>query len=236
MNMEDLLRGLVDRLKAAYGDELHSVVLYGSAASGDYHEKHSDLNVLCVLSRVGLSELERAEEPLRWWLKRGQPAPLLMSAEEIQDGADVFAIEFLDIKENYRLLHGTDVVADIQVNTGRHRDQLEHELRSRLLRLRKRFLETQHDAKAVTELMLDSLPTFATLFRHALLLAGFPAPIKKQEIFRAAAEHFQVGPAPFEPLLQVRQGTRQLAAGEVRAWFKAYLQGITKMCEIVDRE
>lgn len=232
--MEDLLCELTERLKAAYGEDLLSVVLYGSAASGDYHEKHSDLNVLCVLKQVGLAELERAAEPLQWWIKKGQPAPLVLSAEEIRDGSDVFPIEFLDIRESYRVLHGTDLVASIEVNTANHRQQLEHELRSRLLRLRKRFLETQHDDKAVTRLMLESLPTFAALFRHALLRAGFPAPILKHDIFRVVAERFRVGPAPFEPLLEVREGKRQLAGAEVRAWFESYLAGITRMTEVVD--
>src|SRR5712692_4907223 len=233
--MEDLLSGLVDRLKTAYGPDLLSVVLYGSAASHDYHEKHSDLNVLCVLQQVGVPELEKAGEALQWWIKRGQPAPLLLSAEEIADGCDVFPIEFLDMKEHYRLLHGADVVADIQVDTAQHRVQLEHELRSRLLRLRKRYLESRHDSKAVTALMLDSLPTFATLFRHALLLSGFPAPARKHEIFHAVAEHFQVGPAPFESLLKIRRGARKASPAEVHAWFESYLAGITKMSEVVDK-
>ena len=232
--MDQLLNDLVDRLKAAYGEDLLSVVLYGSAASGDFHRKHSDLNVLCVLKQVELAELERGAELFRWWMKKDQPPPLLLSAEEIRDGSDVFPIEFLDIRENYRLLHGADLVASIEVNTANHRRQVEHELRSRLLRLRKRFLETQHDTKAVTQLMIESLSTFATLFRHALLLAGFPAPIKKHEIFRAVAEHFHVGPAPFEPLLEVREGMRRLTAAEVRPWFESYLAGITIMSEVVD--
>ena len=233
--MQDLLNGLVEKLKAAYGSDLLCAVLYGSAASGDYHEEHSDLNVLCVLNQVGLAELEKAGAALQWWMKRGQPAPLLLSVEEIRDGSDAFPIEFLDIKENYRLLHGTDLVAEIQVDTSQHRVQLEHELRSRLLRLRKRFLESQHDSKAVAALMLDSLPTFATLFRHTLLLAGFPAPIKKDEIFRAVAEHFHVGPAPFQSLLEIRKGTRKPSAQEVHSWFESYLAGITRMSEIVDK-
>ena len=232
--MEDLLQEFVERVKKAYGDDLLSVVLYGSAASGDYHEKHSDLNVLCVLRRVSLAELERAAPVLQWWMKQGQPPPLMLSAEEIEDASDVFPIEFLDIKENYRLLHGADLVAGMRIDTRQHREQLEHELRSRLLRLRKRFLETQHDSKAVSQLMIESLATFATLFRHALLIAGFSAPIKKQEIFRAAAERFQVGPTPFVDLLEVRQGTRKLAPGEARSWFESYLAGVTRMSEIVD--
>ncbi|MBI3694531.1 MAG: nucleotidyltransferase domain-containing protein, partial [Acidobacteria bacterium] len=198
--MEDLLQEFVERVKKAYGDDLLSVVLYGSAASGDYHEKHSDLNVLCILRRVELAELERAAPLLQWWMKRGQPPPLLLSDEEIEDASDVFPIEFLDIQENYRLLYGADLVKQMRIDTRQHREQLEHELRSRLLRLRKRFLETQHDSKAVSQLMIDSLASFATLFRHALLVAGFPAPISKQEIFRAAAERFQVGPTPFAEL------------------------------------
>ncbi len=233
--MADLLDGLVERLKKTYGDDLLSVALYGSAATGDYHQNHSDLNVLCVLRRVGVAELRRGLEPLRWWLRQGQTAPLLLSAEEIRSGSDAFPIEFLDIRENYRLLHGADLVAEMTVNTAHHRRQLEHELRSRLLRLRKRFLETQLDPRAVRQLMLDSLSTFATLFRHALLLAGAAAPSKKQEIFRAAAERFQVGPEPFVPLLEVRQGGRRLADREVLDWFESYLAGITKMSEVVDR-
>ncbi len=232
--MEDLLSGLVDRLRTACGADLISVVLYGSAASHDYHEKHSDLNVLCVLKQVGLAELEKAGEALQWWMKRGQPAPLLLSSEELEDGCDVFPIEFIDIQDNYRVLHGADVVAGIQINTAQHRVQLEHELRSRLLRLRKRYLESRHDSKEVTALMLDSLPTFATLFRHALLLAGFPAPTRKHEIFHAVAEQFQVGPAPFESLLEIRRGSRKASPAEVHAWFESYLDGITRMSEVVD--
>jgi predicted nucleotidyltransferase len=233
--MDHLLDELVPKLKAAYGTDLLSVVLYGSAASGDYHEKHSDLNVLCVLRQVGLAELEKAEPALRWWVKGGQPAPLLMSEEEIRDAADVFPIEFLDIKEHYRVLDGADLVTGIDVSLAQHRVQLEHELRSRLLRLRKKFLETQHDSKAVARLMLDALPTFSTLFRHALLVAGVAAPTRKHEIFRAAAERFGVGPAPFDALLEVRRGTRKLSDGEVRASFEAYLTAVTKMAELVDQ-
>jgi predicted nucleotidyltransferase len=233
--MEDQLRELVNRLQAAYGADLLSIVLYGSAASSDYHEKHSDLNVLCVLKQIGLPELERAGDAVRWWMKQGQPPPLLMSAEEIHDAADVFPIEFLDIKESYRVLDGADLVAGIQVDTTQHRVQLEHELRARLLRLRKRYLESRHDSGSVRLLMLDSLPTFATLFRHALLLAGFPAPVKKQEIFRAAAEHFHVGPEPFAGLLEVRKGRLRVNDAEVREWFAAYLAAITRMSEIVDK-
>ncbi len=234
MSIDEQLQQLVERLAAALGDDLLAVVLYGSAARGEYHEKHSDLNVLCILRQVGLGELERVAKPLQWWLKSGQTAPLLLSEEEIRDASDVFPIEFLDIRAAYRVLHGPDLVAAMELNTVNHRRQLEHEIRSRLLRLRRRFLETQHDDKAVAGLMLDSLPTFATLFRHALLVAGFEAPLKKPDIFREVAQRFQIGPSPFDALLEVRAGARQIQPAEARSWFDSYLTAVTRLAEIVD--
>jgi predicted nucleotidyltransferase len=235
MNTEALLQGLVERLRAAFGEDLASMVLYGSAATGEFHEKHSDLNVLGVLRQVGLTELERAAEPVGWWLKQGQPAPVLLSVEEVERGSDAFPIEFLDMRASYRLLHGADLLQGIEIHTDFHRRQVEHELRSRLLRLRKRFLETQHDNQALARLMLESLPTFAALFRHALLLAGTPAPLRKHDIFQQAAERFGLDPEPFERLLEVREGNRSLPPTEAHAWFGAYLAEITRLSAAVDR-
>jgi predicted nucleotidyltransferase len=234
MSIDDPLRELVGSLSKALHGDLLAVVLYGSAARGEYHERHSDLNVLCILRQVGARELELVAAPLRAWVRKGQPAPLFLSEEEVRGACDVFPIEFLDLRDGYRLLYGEDLVASIQVNTANHRRQLEHELRSRVLRLRRRFLETHHDNKVVCRLMLDSLSTFAALFRHALIAAGFEAPLQKAEIFRAAAERFGIGPAPFDALLEVRTGARKLDPAEVRGWFNAYLDGVTRLARRVD--
>ena len=57
--MEAKLSELVGRLKSAAADNLKAVVLYGSAATGEFLEKHSDLNILCLVERAGSSDLER---------------------------------------------------------------------------------------------------------------------------------------------------------------------------------
>ena len=134
--MEKLLNELVDRLRRDYGETLISVILYGSAASGEFHEKFSDLNVLVVLKQLGVRELALGRETVRWWQKQKQPLPLLLAREEIENSSDVFPVEFLDIQHNHRLLHGEDVVAKFSFDTHDHRRQVEHELRAALLRLR----------------------------------------------------------------------------------------------------
>ncbi len=49
--MQKDLDQLVSRLIKAHGSDLVSVVLYGSAASGDRQADFSDINILCVLTR-----------------------------------------------------------------------------------------------------------------------------------------------------------------------------------------
>ncbi len=232
---EKLLDEFAGRLTSALGGNLVSVVLYGSAVTGDFREKVSDLNILCVLKQLGLAELEAADPPVDWWMKKKQPAPVLLSLEEVTNAHDAFAIEFLDIRAAYRVLHGSDVIATIEVDPAHHRYQVEHELRSRLLRLRERYLALQNDRRAVVELMVDSLPTFATLFRHALALSGGIAPVKKREIFQEAASRFGVSKSPFDTLLDVREGTRRLQDSEIRSVFAEYLQQISRTVEYVDR-
>ncbi len=233
--MEKLLQGLVEHLKSAYGDDLVSVVLYGSAVTGEYHEKYSDLNVLCVLKSVGLEDLEKGGQAVRWWRKQKQPLPLLLSREGVENSHDAFPIEFMDIQRSHRILFGEDVVAAIDVKTHHHRRQVEHELRSGLLRLRERYLDLQSSKKDVARLMLDSLPTFSTLFRHALILGGVAAPAKKREIFLAAASRFSISAEPFLTLLETREGKRKLANEEIRLLFGAYLTEITRMTTAVDK-
>ena len=232
---EKLLDDFVARLRDTLSGNLVSVVLYGSAVTGDFQEARSDLNVLCVLERVDVAALEQGEAAIDWWMKKKQPAPVLLSLEEIRNAHDAFAIEFLDIRAAYRILHGNDVIEAIQVDPAHHRHQVEHELRSRLLRLRGRYLALQKDRREVVGLMTDSIPTFATLFRHVLLLSGSEGPLKKREIFQAAAARFGIASAPFETLLDVRENQRRLTDSEIRSVFEEYLRQITKAAEHIDR-
>jgi predicted nucleotidyltransferase len=79
MNTEKLLAELVERLLKTYSRDLRSVVLYGSAATGDFHQKHSDLNVLCVVRALDVEKLEKYEPIANWWRGAAGSAPLLLS-------------------------------------------------------------------------------------------------------------------------------------------------------------
>jgi hypothetical protein len=233
--MDDLLRELTRRMTRDLGDTLASLILYGSAAAGDYDADCSDLNVLAVLKQIGPAELEQVYSTVDWWMRKKQPAPVLLSMDEIENGADAFAIEFYDIRQAYRVLHGDDVIARMDIDSSHHRHQVEHELRSRLLRLRSRYLALQKDRKALIALLCDSFPSFATLLRHAALLAGGAPRMKKREAIAEAAARLGINAAPFEQIITVRIGDRKLPDAEIAPLFEAYLKQIETAARFVDR-
>src|SRR5882724_4386812 len=207
--MEAKLKELVDRLHAAAKDNLQAVALYGSAATGEFHEGHSDLNVLCLVARAGSTELEALHGVAEWWIKKGNHPPLLFTREELNRSADVFAIEFLDMKSRHRILFGDDFLTTLEVPLQLHRSQVERELRTNWLRLRQAIVAAPPDEKSHLDLMTQSLSTFCALLRHALFALGQPMPTTKREAVAAAATLTAADPIAFQALLDLREGKRK---------------------------
>lgn len=212
MSTQKLLDELNEKLKKAYGDNLHSLVLYGSAAVGEHNEQFSDLNVLCVLGSITSKELSAAEPVVRWWREKENPAPLFLTEEEIRNSADCFPMEFHDIKDHGRVLHGADLISTIDIVDRDYRAQVEHELRSKLLRLRQKAAGVMLEQPLLLRLMTDSVSTFCVLFRHSLALVGEPRKAAKREILEQARARFGIDPSPFTTLLDLRDGTIKASA------------------------
>jgi predicted nucleotidyltransferase len=224
--MEKLLSQLVEKLQKAYGERLISVVLYGSAAGGDHQPKFSDINVLCVFAAIAPRELAACEEISRWWRERGNAALLLMTESEVSESADCFAVEFTGIQRCHRLLYGKDVVSGLAIGRQFYRAQVERELRAKLLRLRQKAAAIMSQPDLLRRLLLDSVSTFCVLFRHALALRGVDAPQTRRAVMALAREHFQIDAAPFEKLLDVREGRIKAREADPVALLGPYFEGV----------
>src|SRR5215469_2347768 len=235
MPMPDSLNQLVEKLRKALGDHLISVVLYGSAATGDHREKFSDYNVLCVLTGIAPQQLRATEPIFRWWRELGNPAPLLLTEREVADSTDCFPIEFHDIRDHHRILHGPDLVSNLTIDNAHYRGQVEHELRAKLLRLRQKASGILSDKDVLRRLLVDSVSTFCVLFRHALILRGEEAPVRKREIVGMTRESFGIDGEPFELLLDLRDRKQGAKVDEPEALLARCMREIEKVIEIVDR-
>jgi predicted nucleotidyltransferase len=232
--MEEKLQELVDRLKQAQHERLLSVVLYGSAAAGEHKEHFSDINVLCVLTRVTPAELADAEPIFKWWREQGNPSPLLLSEEELRTSTDCFPIEFRDMQERRRVLFGPDLIQNLVIEETFYRAQVEMELRAKLLRLRQKAAEVLTDKPALLRLMIDSAPNFLVLARHALLLSEQPSGWTKREIVRHLPD-IGVDGTPFDTLLDLRDQSKLAKDVDPETLFAAYLGSIQALVQHVDR-
>ena len=226
----------MDKLVKAHGDNLVSVILYGSSAEPEARDRLSDYNVLAVLREVTTDALMRSEPAFRWWREMKNPAPVLMSTEEVRTSGDSFPLEFSDIRERRRVLHGTDVFTDIQIEDRFYRAQLEHELRAKMLRLRQKAAGVLTERDLLMRLLCESVSTFCVLFRHALRLTGHEPVYAKAAVIAAAARQFGIAAEPFETVLAVREGKRKVTdIAEPRALFTNYLEQICRVVTAVDQ-
>lgn len=225
---------LTERATKTFGDRLVSLILYGSGARGD-HDQFSDLNILCVLNRLTPRELELAEPIFRWWRSLDNPAPLLLTLDEVNSSTDCFPIEFHDIQEIHRILAGTDIVATLAIDDVFYRGRVEFEVRSKLLRLRQKAAGVLPDPELLLKLMSESVSTFLTLGRHVLRLAAHPAPACKREVAGAMEKALGIDPTTFYTLLDLREGKIKARNVDANATFALYLQQIETLVASVDR-
>lgn len=228
------LTALVEKLKGSVGGNLRSVVLYGSAASSEFSAKHSDVNILCLLNRVDVDGLARIHEAARGWMKKGHPAPLVFTLEELRRSADIYAVELLEIKNNRRVLFGEDVFDAFETPLHLYRQQVERELRHSLIRLRQGYVLAAGNHKAVMSLMVKSFSTFGLLFRHALIAMGEEAPASKQEAIERLSALLGFSTTSFRELAGVRNGGRRSKDLDARLIFRDYLESLTRAVDAID--
>jgi hypothetical protein len=233
--VQEALGGLIDDLRATHGDNLASVVLYGSAAAGDHIELRSDYNLLIALHRITPEDLRLAQAPMREWQRIGHPLPVYFTVEELSDAGDVFPIEFHQMAKARIVLFGKDPFEFVQLSDANLRHQTEYELRSKVIQLRRLYIPASVSIEKLCELMSDSLASFAALFRAVLLLHGKDAPVSKPDCVRATVQLLRLDAEPFEKIFEFRASdSLPRSESEANAIFGSYMFQIEQVVEAVD--
>jgi hypothetical protein len=230
MVAEKQIAEFLSRIRHAAGENLQSVILYGSGADGEFHPDYSNVNLLCVLRETSFAVLNELAPAVKWWTRQKHHVPLLLTHEELKRSADVFSIELLDMRQQYRVLYGDDVLQGLTIPMRFHRAQLEYELREKTILLRERMLLARGSKNRLWELLLGSLSTFVTLFRHTLVAVGDSAPRSKREAIQALASRVPLDPSAFLQLLDIREkkvDRKQLDVSDIASRYLAAVQQVT---------
>jgi len=226
----------IDDLRQSHGRNLVSVILYGSAAAGDFVKRRSDYNILIALQKITPQDLRNAHGSVREWQKMGHPVPVYFTVSELQNSADVFPIEFLQMETARKVIYGRDVLDGLTISRRFLRHQVEYELRSKLIRLRRQYIPASTSVDGLTRLMSQSLSSFAALFRAVLSLKGVEAPARKHEVVALTAQNLGIDFFPFEKIFNIREDNFAFNLDEVAAnqLFAEYLEQIEKVIDSVD--
>lgn len=227
---------LVERLRQAHGDNLLAVVVYGSAASGAHRlEKPRDVNVLVLMRSLMLADLERQGPIGQEWARSGNPPPLTLTEDEWSDSADIFPMEYADVLEHHRVIHGSLPAEDRVIDREHLRLQLEQQVMGKLIQLRQGAMGAAGKRGAVLELLEASLSTFMVLFRAAVRLHGHRPPFSNEELCQRVAELCGLDASPFVRVVRHKRGDARLSATDAPALLDRYLAETERLKAHIDQ-
>jgi predicted nucleotidyltransferase len=234
-SLEKAIDSFKDDCHQTYGDDLVSVIIYGSAASGEYVAGHSDLNFLVVLRKADSSQLEKSFKFIGRWRKLDIVAPLILDQSYIRASTDVFPMEFLDMKENHKLVYGEDILSGLDISPNNLRLQCEQEIKGKMIRLRQIFLEVSGDPAKLHPVMVDSLSSMVVIMRNLLRLKGLTPPIKKEAVIGEVEINLGVSLKATREVYRWKRDKVKPPKGEVLELYRNYLSEVERLGEVVDR-
>lgn len=218
-------------LQEAFGNNLHSVVVYGSYVAGNFTPGVSDVNVLVLLTDPAPRSLHALSRKSHRFLSRHNVTPLVLSVREFQNSADVFPVEYLDILARHTVLYGEDILGTMTISRANLRHELEHQLRGSLVSLRQLVIASRGQKRALGRRLKAWYGQMAALFRGLLRLAGADdVPLDPAVLLSRMNEVYGLTPGPFTELLEFRGGAKK----DPEALLEQVLVRLSELVRIVD--
>jgi len=208
--MENEVKQILD----FYKNNIISLYLYGSYAVNDQIEGISDYNFFLVLKNYHFSKELSLKFP-----------PFIFTRDELFSSIDTFPIELLDIKERGLLLFGENILSDIEINESDLRDQIERELKEKLVNFR-RILNTYD--KHIPNFLFRTYKSLTPILRAILYLNKLDRPKKRIYIYYQISKHFDLD---YHLFLKIEETIRNYSIENLNEFafqFYEFLEKISK--------
>lgn len=223
---------LLNKLEEAFRGDLVSVALYGSAASGEFVANRSNLNLLVILKDLGAGALKKGAQVMA---KFPDFLPLFLTEGYINSSSDVFPIEFLDMKENYTLIYGRDMLKDLKVELLNLRFQCEQEIKIKLISLRQLYFKSAGDKRLLLYALLKSFTSSLHILRNVLRLKGTAPPYKKELIITELGKLIPIDLLLWGRILAVKNKRERLNKAGIDRLFLNFIEELQKAAGFVDK-
>lgn len=210
------LDDFISNLKKILGDNLITVLIFGSQAFVEPEKLKSNINLMIVLEHLSSDDLKQISKPVQKWVKAKNPIPIIMGKSEWYSSFDVYALEYLDIKEKYRLLYGEDLTKDINVDKHYLRLQCESELKNLFLKYRNNYLLNINSDREMEKLANNVIKTLLVIFRGVIRLHSELVPDSSEYVILQAAKFLDIDTDLLIKMANVRDGKTDYKHKEIR--------------------
>jgi predicted nucleotidyltransferase len=206
---------IVARLRELLGANLYSCILYGSAVRGDLDPRTSDLNLLLILNEstpdahTAIASVVRGQRIVD---------PFVITRRAMDRTFEAFALKFLSIKRNYRVLAGADPLVDLSIDEQTQRFECEQALRNLRLRAVRAYIFFGDDGARYTRFLLRVETPLFIYLSAALRLVGTELPKDFNTRISLFKTGFDTDVSLLTDLASLGARPRDLDKSETRRW------------------
>ena len=206
--LNEVTTGLRDKL----GDNLYSLILYGSAVRGSFDVRSSDFNLLIILNE---STPAAHREIARLLKARIRVEPFVISRIGMQKSFEAFAIKFCSIQRHYRVLHGEDPLRDLVIDEKILHFLTEQALRNLRLRSVRAYIQWGSERKRYMEYVVGIVPQIFTDIGSAFRVRGFSVEERFAQRIPLFTQHLGEAATVLEDLLVIKEKKISLSEKEL---------------------
>ena len=205
--------------------------LHGFAAYGDPNA--TPAQSLALVQTISADDLAACAARASVWHRAGCATPLLLTREEFAGSLDAFPLEYGEILDTHRVIHGDNPFNGLTIRDEDVRRAHEMQVKSLLLHLREDFIEARGRPADVAALVTDSAPAFAQLLRRLARLDDVTC-TSNQDLCNFAAARPKLDARLVGDVLALAKNTSATGVDAARL-FPHYLDAVEALWKFVDR-
>lgn len=206
------LEPFIESARNAFGDNLRSLILFGTGAEGKLRAT-SDVNLLLVLRELDRAQLDAIREPLRASRAAIVLQTMFVLDSELPEAAEAFANKFDDIRRRHFVLLGDDVVSMLTIPREALVRRVRQVLLNQTLRLRDAYAQRSLREEQAAAAIADAAGPLRAAAAAILEIEGRPAADTKRALETLVAESGEASFAALLPHVSEAREQKVLAAG-----------------------
>ena len=199
------LQTLERDLREIFGSRLQSLVRYSARAQL--------VHALAVVDSLSAEDLRACAARVSSWHDEHLATPMVVPASELASSLDAFPFEWSAIIAEHVVIAGRNPFQGLRVEPGDLRWACEVQARSHLLHLRQGYIEARGRDDALSVLIVNSAPAWASLQENIARLENKAA--ATDEVTRLA-------------------GVKEISNDEAARIFRKYLEDVERLTAYVD--